>query len=156
MNNQPIKLKGVCRHEVSPVRGRSLTGDQWAEDVRIFKEGNINYIRTSHYPPNEKLMDACDEQGMFVEEEAPFCWATKELVNELNYFEAILQPTLEMVERDKSHPCILQWSLANESENFAELFKLSADLVKAADPSRPRNFSQYSENGDDEIGRAHV
>ena len=158
VNNQPIKLKGVCRHEVSPLRGRSLTGTQWAEDVRIFKEGNINYIRTSHYPPNENLMQACDEQGMFVEEEAPFCWATKDPVNDANYFEAILQPTLEMVERDKSHPCILQWSLANESENFAELFKISADLVKAVDPSRPRNFSQYSENGDNgylEIGNHH-
>jgi hypothetical protein len=158
VNNQPIKLKGVCRHEVSPARGRSLAGDQWAEDVRIFKEGNVNYIRTSHYPPNEKLIQACDEQGMFVEEEAPFCWATKDPVNDSNYFEAILQPTLEMVERDKSHPCILLWSLANESENFVELFKTSADLVKAADPSRPRNFSQYSENGDGgylEIGNHH-
>ena len=158
VNDQPIKLKGVCRHEVSPLQGRSLTGNQWAEDVRIFKEGNINYIRTSHYPPNEKLMEACDEQGMFVEEEAPFCWATKDPVNDANYFEAILQPTLEMVERDKSHPSILQWSLANESENFAELFKTSADLVKAADSSRPRNFSQYSENADSgylEIGNHH-
>ncbi len=158
VNNHPIKLKGVCRHEVSPERGRSLMGNQWAEDVRIFKEGNINYIRTSHYPPNEKLMEACDEQGMFVEEEAPFCWATKDPVNDSNFFEAILQPTLEMVERDKSHPCILQWSLANESENFSELFKTSADLVKAADPSRPRNFSQYSEKADSgylEIGNHH-
>ena len=63
-----------------------------------------------------------------------------------------------MVERDKSHPSILQWSLANESENFAELFKTSADLVKAADPSRPRNFSQYSERADSgylEIGNHH-
>ena len=158
VNNQPIKLKGVCRHEVSPLRGRSVNGNQWAEDVKIFKDGNVNYIRTSHYPPNEKLMEACDEQGMFVEEEAPFCWATKDPVNDANYFEAILQPTLEMVERDKSHPCILQWSLANESEDFAELFKTSADLVKAADPSRPRNFSQYSENGDGgylELGNHH-
>jgi hypothetical protein len=158
VNNQPIKLKGVCRHEVSPVRGRSLTGNQWAEDVRIFKEANVNYIRTSHYPPNEKLMDACDELGMFVEEEAPFCWAIEKPVNDENYFEAILQPTLEMVERDKSHPCIIQWSLANESENFTELFKTSADQVKAADPSRPRNFSQYGEDGDGgylEIGNHH-
>lgn len=158
VNNQPIKLKGVCRHEVSPSRGRSLTGNQWAEDVKIFKEGNINYIRTSHYPPNEKLMEACDEQGMFVEEEAPFCWATKNPINDANYFDGILLPTLEMVERDKSHPCILQWSIGNESENFAELFKTSADLVKAADPSRPRNFSQYSEDSDGgylEIGNHH-
>jgi hypothetical protein len=158
VNNHPIKLKGVCRHEVAPDRGRSLTGNQWAEDVKIFKEGNVNYIRTSHYPPNEKLMDACDELGMFVEEEAPFCWATKNPINDANYFDGILLPTLEMVERDKSHPCIIQWSVGNESENFDELFKTSSDLVKAADPSRPRNFSQYGPDGDGgylEIGNHH-
>jgi len=158
VNNKPIKLKGVCRHEVSPNRGRSLTGNQWAEDVKLFKEGNVNYIRTSHYPPNEKLLEACDEQGMFVEEEAPFCWASKGPVNDTNYFDAILQPTLEMVERDKSHPCILQWSIGNESNDFIELFKISSDLVKAADPSRPRNFSQWGEDGDGgylEIGNHH-
>ncbi len=158
VNNQPIKLKGVCRHEVSPTRGRSLTENQWAEDVKIFKEGNVNYIRTSHYPPSEKLMDACDEQGMFVEEEAPFCWAGKNPINDANYFDGILLPTLEMVERDKSHPCIIQWSVGNESYDFNELFKISADLVKAADPSRPRVFSQYGEDGDGgylEIGNHH-
>ena len=158
VNNHPIKLKGVCRHEVDPVRGRSLIGNQWYEDVKLFKDANINYIRTSHYPPNEKLIDACDELGMFVEEEAPFCWANTKPVNDANYFEAILQPTLEMVERDKSHPCILYWSLGNESNNFEELFMTSADLVKEADPSRPRIFSQsgdLSDNGYLEIKNFH-
>ncbi len=158
VNNHPIKLKGVCRHEVDPLRGRSLIGNQWYEDVKLFKDGNVNYIRTSHYPPNEKLMDACDELGMFVEEEAPFCWANAKPVNDANYFEAILQPTLEMVERDKSHPCIIYWSLGNESNNFVELFKISADLVKVADPSRPRVFNQsgdLSDNGYLEIKNFH-
>ncbi|PWD98308.1 glycoside hydrolase family 2 protein [Marinilabilia rubra] len=158
VNNHPIKLKGVCRHEVHPQRGRSLTGNIWYNDVKLFKEGNVNYIRTSHYPPNQKLLDACDELGMFVEEEAPFCWAHEGPVNDSNYFEAILQPTLEMIERDKSHPSILMWSLANESHNFEELYKQSADLVKTADPSRPRVFSMWSENMDNgylEINNDH-
>lgn len=158
VNNEPIKLKGVCRHEVDPLRGRSLTGNQWYDDVKLFKEGNVNYIRTSHYPPNEKLLEACDELGMFVEEEAPFCWAKEDPVTDGNYFEAILQPTLEMVERDKSHPSVIQWSLGNESENFEELFKISGDLVKEADPTRPRIFSQYGEDSDGgylELGNHH-
>jgi hypothetical protein len=148
VNNRVIKLKGVCRHEAHPARGRSLTGDQWYEDVKVFKEGNVNYIRTSHYPPHEKLLEACDELGMFVEEEAPFCWASKKNINDSNYFEAILQPTLEMVERDKSHPSIILWSLANESHDFSELFKTSGKLVKEADPTRPRIFSQWSPQSD--------
>ncbi len=148
VNNKPIKLRGVCRHEVDPLRGRSLTGNIWHEDVKLFKEANVNYIRTSHYPPNEKFLEACDELGMFVEEEAPFCWASKKPINDSNYFEAILQPTIEMVERDKSHPSILMWSMGNESHNFDELFKKSADIVKAIDPSRPRVFSFWAENAD--------
>ena len=148
VNNKPIKLRGVCRHEADPLRGRSLTGNIWYEDVKLFKEANVNYIRTSHYPPNEKLLEACDELGMFVEEEAPFCWAYKGPVNDSNYFEAILQPTIEMIERDKSHPSILMWSLGNESHNFNELFKKSADIVIAIDSTRPRVFSFWAENAD--------
>ena len=158
VNNMPVKLHGVCRHEVDPSRGRSLTGNQWYEDVKIFKEGNVNYIRTSHYPPNEKLLEACDELGMFVEVEAPFCWANKARITDDNYFESILQPTLEMVERDKSHPSVLLWSLGNESSDFDVLFKESGRLVKEADPSRPRIFSQWSPDGDNnqlEIGNHH-
>ncbi len=158
VNNHPIKLKGVCRHEVDPLRGRSLVGNQWYEDVKLFKEANINYIRTSHYPPNDKLFEACDELGMFAEEEAPFCWASKNPVTDANYFTAVLQPTLEMVERDKSHPSIIHWSLGNESYNFKELYKTSGDLVKEADPTRPRIFSQYSEEVDEgylELGNHH-
>jgi hypothetical protein len=158
VNNRVIKLKGVCRHEVDPIRGRSLTGNQWYEDVKLFKEGNVNYIRTSHYPPDEALLEACDELGMFVEEEAPFCWAKKDQVTDVNYFEAILQPTLEMVERDKSHPSIIHWSLANESHHFKELFQISGDLVQEADPSRPRIFSQWrpdSDNGYLELTNHH-
>ncbi|MBR8538226.1 hypothetical protein KDU71_21825 [Carboxylicivirga sediminis] len=158
VNNQPVKLRGVNRHDVDPLRGRSLSGNQWYEDVKLFKEANVNYIRTSHYPPHEKLLEACDELGMFVEEEAPFCWAGKQPVSNANYFEAILLPTLEMVERDKSHPCIIHWSIGNESYDFNELFKQSADLVKEADPSRPRIFSQYGEDSDSgylELGNHH-
>ena len=149
VNNRLIKLKGVCRHEVDPLRGRSLTGNQWYEDVKLFKEGNVNYIRTSHYPPDEAMLEACDELGMFVEEEAPFCWANKDRIKNNNYFEAILQPTLEMIERDKSHPSIIHWSLANESRHFKEIFQISADLVQEADPSRPRIFSQWRPDADD-------
>ncbi|MFV0505121.1 MAG: glycoside hydrolase family 2 TIM barrel-domain containing protein [Bacteroidales bacterium] len=148
VNNMPIKLRGVCRHEVHPLRGRSLNGNQWYEDVKIFREGNVNYIRTSHYPPSEKLLEACDELGMFVEVEGPFCWASKKNVNNSNYFEAIVQPVLEMVEINKSHPSVLIWSIANESYDFDDLFKETSDLVKKADPSRPRNFSQYGPDGD--------
>ena len=64
VNGQPVKLRGVCRHDVSLKYGRSVTREQVFNEVRTYKEHNINFIRTSHYPPTRHLLDACDQLGM--------------------------------------------------------------------------------------------
>lgn len=149
VNNKPIKLRGVCHHEVMPLRGRSLTGDIWRKDVEIFRRGNVNYIRTSHYPPDEALLEACDELGMFVEVEAPFCWAHKTEVPANRHYEVLVNQHVEMVNLYRSHPSILMWSMGNESKNFNEYFKQASEVVKQIDPTRPRIFSQWKPNGDE-------
>ena len=141
VNNMPVKLRGICRHEVMPLRGRSLNSGQWEEDVRLFREANINYIRTSHYPPAPEFIEACDRLGMFVEVEGPFCWASNTNVPEKMRFLALIQPELEMVNTFRSNPSVLMWSIANESNKYKEYFSYPAALIKAIDPTRPRNFS---------------
>ncbi len=160
VNNMPIKLRGVCHHETMPLRGRSVNDNMWEKDVQMFREANVNYMRTSHYPPAEELIDACNRLGMFLEIEAPFCWAenTKVPLGTEIYQTLMVDQTLDMVNYFRSNPAVLTWSIGNESENYKDYFKETARLVKQFDPTRPRNFSQYgpdADEGDLEICNNH-
>jgi hypothetical protein len=138
LNNHPVKLHGVCRHEMHPLLGRSLTPELWRQDAELYRAGNCNYIRTSHYPPGEEFIAACDEVGLLVEEEAPFCWATHNNAEAARAY--TLQAELEMVQRDRSHPSVILWSLGNESEPLATNFARAVTPVRTLDPTRPLNF----------------
>ena len=74
VNGRPVKLRGVCHHEMHPLQGRVMNKELQRRDVELYRAANCNFIRTSHYPPCEEMLDICDELGMFVEVEAPVCW----------------------------------------------------------------------------------
>ena len=159
INGKAVKLRGICRHEAHPLLGRSLTPQLWEKDAQLLKEANINFVRTSHYPPAEEFIEACDKYGIFVEEEAPFCWASVDWskpewkdkrLDDPNVKELIIKETLEMAVRDKNHPSIIMWSLANESK-WSEVFENSGKALKAFDPTRPRKFTNPPDNGFCEI-----
>jgi beta-galactosidase/beta-glucuronidase len=136
VNNHPIKLRGVCRHETDPLRGRSLLPGMWTRDAALFRAANVNVIRTSHYPPPEELVQACDELGMFVEEEAPFCWANPADSEDAAY---VSQAEMEMALRDRNHPSVLQWSLGNESP-WSMAFVAGYHALRTLDNTRPILF----------------
>ncbi len=143
VNGKEIKLRGVCRHEVSPLHGRCLTREMIDEDVRLFKEANCNYIRTSHYSPSEYFLDACDREGIYVEDELGLAFIAKstpytqrdpgETGRYLSHFQ-------EAMARDYSHPCVLIWSLCNESFGGYN-FDLLNRYVHRKDPTRMTKFS---------------
>ncbi len=139
VNGRSVKLTGACHHEYDPLTGRADTMRHAEEDVRLMREANLNYIRTSHYPPTQELLDAADHLGMYVEVEAPFCWVGGGLDNATNLF-ATLTPTSAMVDYCHSHPSVIVWSLANES-HFNRQFFHSAKMVKELDPTRPNMFN---------------
>ncbi len=138
VNKQPIRLRGACRHETDPLRGRSLAEPMWRRDVELFRAANCNMIRTSHYPPAEEFIEACDELGMFVEEEAPFVWVKKD-GDSAEARAYMIQAGMEMVMRDRNHPCIIHWSLGNESD-WSESFHKEGLAIRALDSTRPLVF----------------
>jgi len=147
VNNYPIKLRGINRHEVHPLRGRSLTPELCRRDVELFRAGNCNYIRTSHYPPSEEFLEACDEFGMFVESESSLCWidhGASPVWKSWNYLDPqflpyLVRANLENILSGRQHPSVIIWSLGNESR-WSPLWERVLAEDKKLDPSRPTSF----------------
>lgn len=143
INRREVKLRGTCRHEVTPLNGRSVPKETIRRDVELFKEANINYVRTSHYPPSSYFLDLCDEYGIYVEDELALAF----IARTLDYTEQDPRETgrylshfAETYARDGSHPCVIIWSLCNESFCGTN-FDLLNHFAKQTDPSRLTKFS---------------
>ena len=74
VNGMPIKLRGACRHDIHPTLGRTTTEKLDSLDAVLFKRANMNFVRTSHYPPTERFLEYCDELGLYVECETAVCF----------------------------------------------------------------------------------
>lgn len=103
------------------------------------KAANINAIRTSHYPYGSGFYDLCDELGMYVVDELPYCWVPTDDMSLTPVFE---QRARETIRRDKNHPSVIIWTVGNENKAGRNL-QIIADLVKQLDPTRPRNVSCF-------------
>ena len=134
IDGKPIKLKGTAHHDSDPVLGRAITPAIERRDLELMKEANIDSLRTSHYPQLPELFDIADELGLYVEDEAPFCWVDE--AYDLRWGALTRQWTAELVERDLSHPSVAYWSAGNESD-WGPILDMGAREMRAHDPSRP-------------------
>ncbi|HMA18419.1 MAG TPA: glycoside hydrolase family 2 TIM barrel-domain containing protein, partial [Thermoanaerobaculia bacterium] len=159
VNGRPVKLRGINRHEAHPLRGRSLTPELWRKDAELYRAANINLIRTSHYPPAEEFLYACDELGLFVECEAQLVWVQHganetwkiEDPRDPKYLAPIEQAVAETIAFNRRHPSVIIWSLANES-GWSPLFAAANAMAKAMDPTRPRTFHDQAYGGYNNLG----
>ena len=138
VNGRRVRLKGVCRHSVHPLTGRSLGDDIIRQDAELFKASNCNFVRTSHYPPEEEFLDWCDRLGLFVMDEGPVCWCND--AGSPEGWGYISRSLLRLQERDRHHPSVIIWSMANESMWNDEYRKIG-EAMKQNDPSRLLFFS---------------
>ena len=149
VNGMPVKLRGACRHDIHPTLGRTTTAELDSLDVILFKRSNMNFVRTSHYPPTERFLAYCDRYGIYVESETAVCfvdtyrqknYAPGKTQDSAEFTPRYLSQCREMVKSFRSHPSILFWSIGNESV-YGTNFQQCWDWVKATDRTRPVIFS---------------
>ncbi len=134
-NGQPIKCTGTCRHDYWADKGFALTETNWEKDLALMKAANINAVRTSHYNHAQRFLELCEEKGIYILDEIPYCWIGDQ-VKEPAYAPYLLQRAAETLARDKNRPCVLAWSIGNENP-MGTNSQLVMDLVNATDPTRP-------------------
>ena len=144
INGKNVKLRGVNRHDHHPKTGRYVDDATYLEDIRLMKQANVNFLRTSHYPDREYLYEICDRWGIYVMDEANhethgYGYANSEMGEDLAWQQAHVDRAESLVKRDFNHPCVILWSLGNEGAvgpNIEAMY----NKVKELDTTRPPFF----------------
>lgn len=140
VNGQPVLLKGVNRHDTSPLNGRAVTTAEMLGDVLLMRRNNINTLRTSHYPNDAKMYAMADHYGLYVVDEADLEDHANQSISEMpSWIPAFEDRIYRMITRDRNHPSVIMWSLGNEAGNGAN-FAACYDLAAAMDHSRPIHY----------------
>ena len=146
VNGQPVKLKGVNRHESNLERGHAITREQMYNEVMLMLRGNINHVRCSHYPDAPFWYYLCDKYGIYLEDEANIesheYYYGKESLSHVPEFEAAhIARVMEMAHATINSPSIVIWSLGNEAGPGVNFEKAYAELHKF-DASRPVQYER--------------
>ncbi|ASA22862.1 beta-glucuronidase [Paenibacillus donghaensis] len=154
INNKPFYFKGYGKHEDTPFHGRGLDEAANIMDFNLMKWTGANSFRTAHYPYAEEVMRLADREGFVVIDETPAVGldlnflvmltgiAKKDTWKEVQTFEHHQQVISELINRDKNHPCVVMWNVANEPASYEdgayEYFKPLIEQIREEDPqNRP-------------------
>lgn len=143
LNNKPLLIRGVNRHEHHPQRGYCVTQEDMVQDIVLMKQNNFNAVRCSHYPNDSRWYALCNRFGLYVVDEANIethgMTPMSRLSDDPAWLGAYSARVSRMVQCHYNHPSIIIWSLGNESgygANHAALY----GWVKNTDPSRPVQY----------------
>ena len=160
INGEPFYFRGFGRHEDSAVRGKAHDNVFLVHDFALMEWLGANSFRTSHYPYAEEVMEYADRHGFVVIDEVPavglnmglgggifgaqgFTTFSEQTINAATQ-EVHRQAIRELIARDKNHPCVVIWSIANEPESDTPAsrtyFEPLAAEARALDPWRPVGF----------------
>jgi len=132
LNDQPLKIHGVCNHQDHAGVGVAMPDSMWDFRLRLLKEMGVNAVRCSHHPPAAEFLESCDRLGMLVMDEARNFNVSPEYIRQLEW----------MIRRDRNHPSVFLWSVFNEepfqgTEEGYEMTRRMVAAVKRLDTTRP-------------------
>jgi len=141
LNGEPVALRGFGRHEDFPVTGRGQVPAVQVKDYALMQWIGANSFRTSHYPYAEETLMLADRLGFLVIDETPAVGVFFQEEGLKRRLELCQQYTRELIARDKNHPSVILWSLANEPHSkrpaAVPFFRALVDLARSLDESRP-------------------
>ncbi len=149
INGQPFYFRGFGKHEDSDVHGRGMDLALNVRDFNLMKWMGANSFRTSHYPYSEEMMMLADREGFVLIDEIPavgMCfWGEKKVFDGTRVNEKTLEHHLDTLKdlyaRDKNHPCVVMWSVANEADTGEDgavpYFKTVIETMRSLDHTRP-------------------
>ena len=140
INGEKVLFKGANLQDTHPVTGRTVDIETMLNDVKMFKQANMNTVRTSHYPRQAKMNAMFDYYGLYCMDEADlechYSWEkgkeTGGITNEDSWRAQYIDRTVRMVYRDRNFPSIIFWSLGNESGG-GKNFQYTYAAVRALD-----------------------
>lgn len=150
VNGQRVRLRGVNRHDSHPTKGPAVSREDMLCDLHLMKQHNVNAIRTSHYPNAPEFLSLCDRLGFYVIDEADLechgvmeCYGKEKnfsrLSDDPDWQEAYEDRIERLYERDKNHPCVLFWSMGNES-GYGRNIECCLMWIKQRDPDRLTHY----------------
>ena len=156
LNGRPLRFRGVNLHESAAETGAYTPESYILRDLMLMKQHNINAVRTSHYPQPPRFYEMCEALGLYVLDEADMeCHGVDALggrehrdqynliADDKTFGAAILDRVKRLVIRDKNFPCVLVWSMGNESGHGVN-FDRALAWTKAYDPTRLTHYERAS------------
>lgn len=157
INNKAFYFRGFGKHEDADIRGKGLDAVLNIKDFNLLKWIGANSFRTSHYPYADEIMDLADQLGVVVIDEVPAVGLNMWDRNQTVFVPERIGDTLlethihqlrELVQRDKNHPCVVMWSVANEAATYESgarpYFTRVAGAMRQMDATRPMAIVEFT------------
>ncbi|HYE08406.1 MAG TPA: glycoside hydrolase family 2 TIM barrel-domain containing protein [Planctomycetota bacterium] len=141
VNGVKVYIRGANRHEHHDRTGKTVDEATLLADIRVLKAHNFNAVRCSHYPPQSRFLDLCDEHGIYVFDETNLESHHHQAIvaHDPRFALAHLDRAMRMCLRDRNHPCVIAWSLGNEA-GYGPHHDAMAAWLRHADGTRPIHY----------------